>query len=252
MTVTVGWGLLVALVVFVAIATVASRAAGLGLARAQAFAAVRAIVQLAAVSLVITVAVQSIWGALAFSAFMFSVGVWTTTSRVGARRAWPWTVVAMAAGVVPVLALVFVTGAAPLNGVSIVALGGIVIGNMMTGHTLAGRRCFAELRENRGIYEAALALGFTRRESIRRVLAPVVAEALIPNLDQTRTVGLVTLPGAFIGVLLGGGSPLQAGAAQVLVLIGVMAGQALTVTTAASLMERALLLPPDLAESLQP
>ena len=34
--------------------------------------------------------------------------------------------------------------------------------------------------------------------------------------------------------------------------IGVMAGQAITVTTAASLMERALLLPPDLAESLQP
>jgi putative ABC transport system permease protein len=38
----------------------------------------------------------------------------------------------------------------------------------------------------------------------------------------------VTLPGAYIGVLLGGGTPLEAASAQVLVLIGLMAGQAVT------------------------
>ena len=53
----------------------------------------------------------------------------------------------------------------------------------------------------------------------------------MPGLDQTRTVGLVTLPGAFIGVLLGGGTPLEAGAAQVLVLIGLLAAQAVTTAT---------------------
>jgi putative ABC transport system permease protein len=43
---------------------------------------------------------------------------------------------------------------------------------------------------------------------------------------------LVTLPGAFIGVLLGGGSAVQAGATQVLVLIALLAveGIAATVT----------------------
>jgi putative ABC transport system permease protein len=41
------------------------------------------------------------------------------------------------------------------------------------------------------------------------------------------------LPGAFIGVLLGGGSAVEAGAAQVLVLIGLLASQ--TITTAALL-----------------
>ena len=60
------------------------------------------------------------------------------------------------------------------------------------------------------------------------VVQPTAREALLPGLDQTRTVGLVTLPGAFVGVLLGGGTPLQAGAAQILVLIGLMAGQAVT------------------------
>jgi len=60
------------------------------------------------------------------------------------------------------------------------------------------------------------------------VITPTAREALTPGLDQTRTVGLVTLPGAFVGVLLGGGTPLEAGAAQVLVLFGLMAGQAIT------------------------
>jgi uncharacterized membrane protein len=60
------------------------------------------------------------------------------------------------------------------------------------------------------------------------VVEPSAREALVPGIDQTRTVGLVTLPGAFIGVLLGGGTALEAGAAQVLVLVGLLAAQAAT------------------------
>ena len=37
------------------------------------------------------------------------------------------------------------------------------------------------------------------------IVTETLHEAIIPALDQTRTVGLVTLPGAYIGVLLGGG-----------------------------------------------
>lgn len=252
MTVIVGWGLAISLALLVLVAMGASAWGRLGLAKAQLVAALRAIVQLAAVSLIIAAAVQHIAGALAFTLVMFAVAVWTTTGRTDTRRAWPWTALAMLAGIIPVLLLVFVPGAAPFNGVSIIALGGIVTGNMMTAHTLAGRRSFAQLRENQGEYEAALALGMERPLAIELVLEPVTREALIPNLDQTRTVGLVTLPGAFIGVLLGGASPVQAGAAQVLVLIAIMAGQALTVTTATRLMHQAKLLPDDLRAKMHP
>ena len=36
------------------------------------------------------------------------------------------------------------------------------------------------------------------------VADPTAAQALVAAMDQTRTVGLVTLPGAFVGMLLGG------------------------------------------------
>jgi hypothetical protein len=70
------------------------------------------------------------------------------------------------------------------------------------------------------------------------------------GLDQTRTVGLVTLPGAFVGVLLGGGTPIQAGAAQVLVLVGLLAAETVTVVVADQLMKTSRLLPPDLRSRL--
>jgi putative ABC transport system permease protein len=67
----------------------------------------------------------------------------------------------------------------------------------------------------------------------------------VPALDQTRTVGLVTLPGAFVGVLLGGGSAVQAGATQVLVLVALLAVEAVAVTAAVELVARGLLRPGD-------
>ena len=248
----VGWGLAVGLVLLVALGVAASLVGRLGLARQQVVAAVRAVLQLAVVSLVLAAAVQSWLGAAAFWALMFGVALWTTTGRVGVRPCWVWSGLALLAGIVPVLLIVFATGASPFNPITLVALGGIVTGNMMTAHTLAGRRIFAALAETRGEYEAALALGLQRRDAIGLVIDRVLPEALIPNLDQTRTVGLVTLPGAFIGVLLGGGSPVQAGAAQVLVLIAIMAGQACTVTVLAELVRRGLVLPADLRGQLRP
>ena len=118
--------------------------------------------------------------------------------------------------------------------------------------TLACRRFFADLREGIGIFEAGLAVGLPRCEAIALVTEPSVTESVLPTVDRTATVGLVTLPGAFVGVLLGGGSALQAGAAQALVLIGILAGQAVTVIVAHELIKGAKLLPEDLTSKLHP
>ena len=109
-----------------------------------------------------------------------------------------------------------------------IPIAGIVMGGAMTASTLAGRRAFDELSDHHGAYEAAIALGLPSPSAAYLVIQPTAREALTPGLDQTRTVGLVTLPGAFVGVLLGGGTAVEAGAAQVLVLIGLLAAQAIT------------------------
>jgi putative ABC transport system permease protein len=241
-----GPALLVALVVLVLMAVAASRIGGLQVGRPVATAALRAVLQLALVALVITAVLSHLVWSLVFAAVMLSIAVATSARRIGAPRAWPWVAVAIASGVLPVLAVVFLTGTVPWNGASLVPIAGIIIGGAMSAHSLLGRRVFAALREELGTYEAALSVGLPRPMAITEVIGRRLPEALVPGLDQTRTVGLVTLPGAFVGVLLGGGTPVQAGAAQVVVLVGLLAAQTITVVVAHQLVRASLLLPEDL------
>jgi putative ABC transport system permease protein len=83
-----------------------------------------------------------------------------------------------------------------------------------------------------------MALGFTDRDARMEIARPAASGAMIPALDQTRTVGLVTLPGAFVGLLLGGSSPVTAGAVQLFVLIALMAVQALSIAVVLELIAR--------------
>jgi putative ABC transport system permease protein len=70
------------------------------------------------------------------------------------------------------------------------------------------------------------------------IARPAASTALVPGLDQTRTVGLVTLPGAFVGMLLGGASPVMAGAVQLFVLVALLAVQAVSVAVVLELVAR--------------
>jgi putative ABC transport system permease protein len=89
--------------------------------------------------------------------------------------------------------------------------------------------------------EAALSLGFEPRDAAIEVARPVAASALLPALDQTRTVGLVTLPGAYVGLLLAGANPLDAGAAQLLVLVALLAVESVAVVVVLELVTRGLI-----------
>ncbi len=242
-TVTLGWPLAVLLVVLTAAAAATTRLADLGRAGDIVFAAIRAVLQLAAVSLVIGFVLRSMALTVAFLALMVLVAAGTSAHRItGSLRpvAW-WTAVPILAGIVPTLGAILLSTVMPLEPIAILPTAGILIGGAMTATSIAGRRAAEELTAQRGSYEAALSLGLTRRDGVTLVARGAAGLALIPGLDQTRTVGLVTLPGAFVGVLLAGASPVQAGAVQVLVLIGLLLVQSLAVTVTVELISAGLL-----------
>lgn len=241
-----GWPVAIALTALLAIALVAHRVAGYGLELPSLVAALRSVAQLSVVALLIKGALDSLLLSWLLVTVMFALGVVTTGRRVEALRAWPWAALAMAAGIVPVLVVVLLSGAIPMEGIAIIPVAGIIVGNAMTGHTLVGRRAFAALREEHPQYEACLSLGMLPAQAIGESVHRRAPEALLPGLDQVKTTGVVTLPGAFIGVMLGGGSPVQAATAQALVLFGIMAAQTVTVAVAEHLIAARRLLPVDL------
>src|SRR5829696_5829780 len=143
--------------------------------------------------------------------------------------------------------VVFATGALPLGVRNLVAVGGITVGGAMTASTLAGRRFLAELVARRAEVEGKLALGATMRQATADLVTVAVAEALVPALDQTRTTGLVTLPGAFVGALVGGASPLAAARFQLVVLVGLLAAESVAAVVLLRLLADVPVLPPGTA-----
>jgi putative ABC transport system permease protein len=249
-TIEPGWPVAFALAALLLLALGAHRVGGYGLDRSVLVAAVRALIQLTVIALLIEAVVDDLLLSSALVLLMFAVAVLTTGRRVEADHAWWWVALAVGSGLVPVLAIVLASGAVPAKGIAIIPVAGIIVGNSMTAHTLSGRRTFAALRDEHAQYEACLALGLQPAQAIEEIIHRRVPEALLPGLDQVRTTGLVTLPGAFIGVMLGGGSPVQAATAQVLVLFGIMAAQTITVVVAERLVAARRLLPSDLRATL--
>ncbi|MEV0805978.1 ABC transporter permease [Micromonospora sp. NPDC050200] len=235
--------LAVTLVVLTALAAAVATAGQLGHGRQIAVAAIRAGVQLAAVSLLIAAIVASLWATVGFVVVMCAVAAGTSGRRItGGARGW-WAGVPIVAGSLSVVAGLLLVGLVPLRGIAIIPVAGILIGGAMTATSLAGRRAVDELTGRRGEVEAALALGLLPRDAVLLVCRPAAGQALIPALDQTRTVGLVTLPGAFVGVLLGGASPLAAGVTQLFVLVGLLAVEVVAVVLTVELVARGRLRP---------
>ena len=196
---------------------------------APAMAIVRGTAQLAAISLVLSSVISSAaWVALALLV-MFTVAAVTAARRL----TWSWgrfglVSGAMGAGIAATLAIVFATGAIAFTPRYALAIGGIVIGNAMTVATLAGRRFTQSVNDSWEEVEGWLALGAAPRQSTLSLARNAIYAALIPVTDQTKTTGLVTLPGAFVGAIFGGVSPLAAGAFQITVLASVMSAGSIT------------------------
>ncbi|QNS02530.1 ABC transporter permease [Streptomyces xanthii] len=209
-------------------------------ARDIVLAGVRAAVQLAVVALVIGWVVRHGAALLGFLLVMGTVAAVTAGRRVTRARGWglAWAAVPIALPVAPIVGALVLSGLLPMRGIALIPVTGILIGGAMTATVLAGRRALDELTLRKGEVEACLSLGLLPREARLEIARPAASEALLPGLDQTRTVGLVTLPGAFVGMLLGGASPVSAGAVQLFVLVALMAVQAIAVAATVELVAR--------------
>ncbi len=242
-----GTGGYVRLVVLVVLLTLLAAGVGwfgqLEHSREVLVAAVRATLQLGVVGLLIAAVLRSWPLTLLFVAVMLSVASFTAGRRLAPTGRWWWAAAPIWGGVLPVAAMLLASGLIPLRPIAVVPVLGILIGGGMTATTLAGRRSLDALRQRHGEYEAALSVGLLDRDAAMLVARPDASLALLPGLDQTRTVGLVTLPGAFVGMLLGGATPVQAAAVQLLVLVALMLVQAVAVVTTVELVARQVLAP---------
>ncbi len=196
--------------------------AGVALGWFPLVALLRAVVQLTVVALLLRGILAVPATVAAFVLLMVSTASWTAGHRLGTlwhgRRA---AVAGVLAGAATSMVAVFGLGLVDPQVRYVVAVGGIIIGNAMSAATLSGRNFLRGARARSSEVEAWLSLGARPARAHEEIGQEAVRESVLPTLDQTKSTGLVTLPGAFVGALFGGASPFQAAQFQLVVLAGI-------------------------------
>jgi putative ABC transport system permease protein len=141
---------------------------------------------------------------------------------------------ALAGGLVVTMGLLFGLGVFAPEPVTLVVIAGITLGNTMPAAVQAATTITDEFRLHRGRVEALLALGFDRRGAARQLTSAAVRQALLPQIERTKVIGLIALPGVMTGMLLAGADPLSSVLVQLVVAYLVLGsvGVATTIVSA--------------------
>lgn len=122
----------------------------------------------------------------------------------------------------------------------LIPLLGMVLGNALTGISLGVDRCLLVLDEQRGRVDTLLALGASRWEAARPVVAESLRTGMLPILNTMSAVGLVTIPGMMTGQILGGAPPGLAARYQIVIMFLIAAATAMGAAVAVLWTVRAM------------
>lgn len=211
----------------------------LGMARSLLIAATRMVVQLLLIGLILDfllTAVSPLWTGVAVMVMLGFAG-YEAMARQDRRLKGFWSY-GLGAGAM-CFAAFLIMGFALSTQVTadpwyhpryLIPLLGMVLGNCMTGVSLAIRSITDALVDRRPAVEAQLALGRSFREAALPMTRAALRTALTPTLNSMAATGVVSLPGMMTGQILAGVDPAEAVKYQLLVMFLIAGGTAIGVT----------------------
>ncbi len=232
-----GWLDLLPAFLLVLIPLLLFRGIGLRLEKTLLVGLARMVMQLAGLGLVLEVLFrwnEFSWNILWLLVMQLSAS-WTILKRAGRLpRAMNWQLpllIIFSSTFVLIFALIFVVRPEPLHEAQyLIPLGGMILGNSMNGTTLALERHLSRFQTTAGQreWETLLSLGASVRDARSRFMRSSLHAALLPILNTTATLGLVSIPGMMTGQILGGSSPATAILYQMLIMLAIIAAISLS------------------------
>lgn len=204
-----------------------SVAMALRLERPLFTAAVRMVVQLTVVGLVLNhvFTLRSPWLTLSIGLIMVGFAGHEILGRQDRTLAGGWTyglgTGAMAFAAFTVMLMALTTAIRPdpwYDPRYAIPMLGMVLGNTMSGVSLALNTLSNAAVRERAAIEARLALGSTRWEALRTQQRLALRTGMMPIVNSMAATGLVSLPGMMTGQILGGVDPGEAVKYQILIM----------------------------------
>jgi putative ABC transport system permease protein len=230
MATDIGWTGLIASFALVGVAVALSIWRKLSLERSIVWASARAVVQLLLVGVALDFVLPRnlAWSWAWVVAMVFFAADTVRRRAPEVPDVFRLALLAFTAAGVVTLAVLFGMRIFPLQPSTLIPLAGMMVGNSMTATVVVARRVLEELRDKRDEVEARLALGLAANDAARPYVRAALRTALIPQIETTKAVGLVFLPGAMTGLILAGTPPLDAVKIQAAVMYLVLGAAATT------------------------
>ena len=233
----VGYLGLAASLVLIAIALAISLRLRLRLERELVVSVVRGLVQLLIVGAALTIIIDPdtslVWS------WLWVAGIVVFAAATNKRRAPAvpglfWIALAAnTASAVIGFAVAFGLGIFPVEGRTLVPIAGMLVGNAMKAGIVVAGRLVEALSDGRPEVEARLALGQPWAAASRPIVRSALRTALSPQIENTKALGIVFLPGAMTGLILAGVEPLDAVLVQLALMYLILGGAATTTAVTA-------------------
>lgn len=211
----------VAALAVVLVAVLLSYFQRLGLEGEMAYSVFRAFLQLSVIGFVlqfIFTQKNAGWIVLAYL-FMVSVAGYTAGQRAKhVPRGKYIAGMAILVGTAVTMFMLVILKVFPFTPQYIIPVAGMMVGNAMTVTGVTMKKLRDDIKIQMNLVETALALGATPHQATLQQVKRALIIALSPVLDNAKTVGLISLPGAMTGLIMGGASPLEAIQLQIVVM----------------------------------
>tara|TARA_B100002051_G_scaffold53228_1_gene48659 strand:+ start:854 stop:1678 length:825 start_codon:yes stop_codon:yes gene_type:complete len=146
------------------------------------------------------------------------------------KRLSPVALIAIITSVAIVVSVVFLFAVIDYTPINIVVVSGITIGNIVPSAVLAVQQLNMQLTSRRLEAESLLALG-ADKSILTKFFAPqIIKTAITTQIERTKVVGLIALPGAMTGLLLAGVEPMDAVLLQLIVMYMILGSATITVS----------------------
>jgi putative ABC transport system permease protein len=226
------WKLALAALLVLALAAT-SYLGRLGITRSLLIATARTVIQLVLIGLVLEALFASsrfYWVTL-LALVMLLVAGREVVARQG-RRLTGWWAFSIGTGAmfvssftVTVLALTVVISPQPwYEPQYAIPLLGMMLGNTMTGVSLALDRLNESVWRQRAVIENRLMLGQSWRQALDDIRREAMRSGMMPSINAMAAAGIVSLPGMMTGQILAGSPPAVAVKYQILVMLLIAVG----------------------------
>lgn len=125
--------------------------------------------------------------------------------------------ISIGGGATITLSILLLSGAIQYEAYQIVPISGMIIGNSMVALGLCYRQLTSDFKNKRQEVETKLSLGADILPSSIEIIRNSIKTGMVPTIDSTKTLGIVSLPGMMTGLILAGTPPVEAIKYQIMV-----------------------------------